>query len=238
MNTFSISKRISIVALAVSAFWGLNASGQGQPKIATVDLKKVFDGYYQTKQCDVLLQNSGADADKVLAGMLDEYKKGQQEYNKLIESANDQAVSTEEREKRRKTSETKLVDLKDIEKSITQFRKTAETNILEQKARMREKILKNIQEEIDTIAKAGGYTFILDSSALAIFQTPILLYHKGQSDLSDELLGKLNAKAPPGALTPEPKEEKPFVVPPPKTSEKDEKPAAAPTKPANKKKSP
>src|SRR6185503_11122549 len=101
MNIFSISKRISIVAFAVSAFCGLTTFGQGQPKIGTVDLKKVFDGYYRTKQCDVLLQNSGADADKVLAGMLDEYKKGQQEYNKLIESANDQAVSADEREKRK-----------------------------------------------------------------------------------------------------------------------------------------
>ena len=236
MNTFSISKRISIVALAVSAFGGLTTLGQGVPKIATVDLKKVFDGYYRTKQCDVLLQNSGADADKVLAGMLDEYKKGQQEYNKLIESANDQAVSADEREKRRKTAETKVVELKEIEKSITQFRKTAETNILEQKARMRENILKDIQEEINTKAKEGSYSFILDSSALAIFQTPILLYHNGQSDLTDELLSKLNAKAPPGALTAEPKEEKTFVVPPPKTSEKEEKPAVAPTKPPVKKK--
>jgi Skp family chaperone for outer membrane proteins len=236
MNTFSIARRISIVALIASTFCGLTALGQGQPKIGTVDLKKVFDGYYRTKQCDVLLQNSGADADKVLAGMLDEYKKGQQEYNKLIESANDQAVSADEREKRRKTAETKVVELKEIEKSITQFRKTAETNILEQKARMRENILKDIQEEINAIAKAGSYTFMLDSSALAIFQTPILLYNNGQSDISDELLTKLNAKAPPGALTAEPKEEKTFVVPPPKAPEKDEKPAAAPTKPAPKKK--
>ncbi|MSU19806.1 MAG: OmpH family outer membrane protein [Pedosphaera sp.] len=234
MRIFSFSKRISGAATALFALCALAASLQAQPKIATIDLKKVFDGYYKTKQADTLLQGSGADADKVLAGYVDEYRKKQQEYNKLIESANDQAVSADEREKRRKTAESKVSELKEIEQSVTQYRKQAETNILEQKARMRENILKEIQDVINTKAKGGSYTFVFDSSALAFFQTPVILYSAGQNDLTDEVLAQLNITAPAGFFTSEPKEDKTSIAPP-KAPQKDEKPVTAPAKPVKKK---
>ncbi len=236
-KTFLLFRKKARLAFALAAVFGLAATAQAQPKIGIVDLKKVFEGYYKTKQADALLADNGADADKVLGGMFEDYKKGQQDYNKLIESANDQAVSTEEREKRRKSAENKVVELKEIEKSITQYRKEAETRILEQKRRMWENIVREIQDEVTAQAKSGAYTYVIDSSALSAFQTPVFLYNNGQSDLTTEVLAQLNAKAPPGALTAEPKEEKNLIISPPKTSPKEEKPPVTPTpaKPTKKK---
>ncbi|MBM3831749.1 MAG: OmpH family outer membrane protein [Verrucomicrobia bacterium] len=235
MRTFSFAKHTTALALSLLAFCLIAPSLQAQPKIATIDLKKVFDGFYKTKECDTLLQASGADADKVLANMLEEHKKKQQEYNKLIESANDQAVSADEREKRRKSGETKLAELKEIEQSVMQFRRQAETNIMEQKQRMRENILKLIQDVINSKASAGNFTFVFDRSALAFFQTPVLLYTNGQNDLTEEVIRQLNSTAPPGFFTSDKdKEEKPLAAPP-KAAEKEEKPSLAPSKATKKK---
>src|SRR5262245_54729754 len=68
-------------------------------KIGLVDLKRVFDGYYKTKQADAQLKERVADSEKVLKGMVDDYQKSQEDYKKLIDSSNDQAVSADEREK-------------------------------------------------------------------------------------------------------------------------------------------
>src|SRR5262249_37445130 len=77
------------------------STAYAQPKIATVDLRKVFEGYYKTKQADSQLRERGADAEKQYKSMLDDYTKANDEYKKLVESANDQAVSSEERDKRK-----------------------------------------------------------------------------------------------------------------------------------------
>ena len=82
-----------------------SAAAQAQPKIATVDLRKIFEGYYKTKQADAQLRERGADAEKQYKGMLDDYQKANEDYKKLVESANDQAVSSEERDKRKKSAE-------------------------------------------------------------------------------------------------------------------------------------
>ena len=172
-----------------------------QPKIAMVDLKKVFDNYYKTKQADVRLKEDASDSDKTLKGMVDDYQKANEEYKKLIDSANDQAVSSDEREKRKKTAETKLLEIQDLEKNVTQFRRQAQMRLEEQKKRLRDNILREIRETVNIKAKAGSFSLVLDTAAETINQTPVILYTSGLNDITDEVLTDINAKAPPGALT-------------------------------------
>src|SRR6478672_6583303 len=107
--------------LLVGVFiFGLAATAQAQPKIATVDLRKIFEGYYKTKQADAQLRERGTDAEKQYSGMLEDYKKANEDYKKLVESANDQAVASEERDKRKKSAEAKVLELNEIEKTLTQ----------------------------------------------------------------------------------------------------------------------
>jgi outer membrane protein len=188
------------VWMALAAICLLPVASMAQPKIATLNLKKVFDSYYKTKQADALLQDQGADADKVLKGWLDDYQKANTEYKKLIEGANDQVVSAEERAKRKKAAEAKVVEISSLEKSITQFKKEATTRIEEQKRRMREKILAELREKIDAKAKARNYTHVLDTGAEGNTFTPILLYAETENDLTEELITEINQSAPAGFL--------------------------------------
>lgn len=238
-NLFPCSGTFWKKALVASACLTLVCSAQAQQKIATIDLKKVFEGYFKTKQADSLLQEHGAEAEKVLKGWLDDYSKANEDYKKLIEGANDQAVSADERDKRKKSAESKFAELSELQKSINQFRNEAKTRIDEQKTRLREKILAELRDAINAKAKLRGFSLVLDVSGLSANNgTQFLLYTDGQNDVSDEVLSELNAKAPPGALTTAPKEETPAVSQP-KIDEKpkDEKPAepSRVTKPAKKK---
>ena len=49
-----------------------------------IDLKKVFDNYYKTKQADGQLRERANDSDKVLKGMRDDFQKAGEEYRKLV----------------------------------------------------------------------------------------------------------------------------------------------------------
>src|SRR3954468_16453109 len=106
-----VTRSLGATLLAACLFLGLASDAQAQPKIATVDLRKIFEGYYKTKQADAQLRDRGTDAEKQYKGMLDDYQKANEDYKKLVESANDQAVSSEERDKRKKSAETKVLEL-------------------------------------------------------------------------------------------------------------------------------
>lgn len=190
--------------LAVSAALILTAlagSVQAQtPKIALIDLKKTFEKYYKTVQADLQLKERATDSEKVLKGMVEDYQKASEEYKKIIDSANDQAVSSDERDKRKKSAEAKVLEIQELEKNIQQFRRQTQGTLDEQKRRLRDQILKVIREEIDKQAKDGNFGLVLDTSAESMNQTPIIVYSANQTDLTDSVLKVLNQNAPPGVL--------------------------------------
>lgn len=179
----------------------LTASVQAQPKIAVVDMKKAFDSYYKTKQAEAQIKERATDSDKVYKGMIEDYKKANDDYRKLIDSSNDQAVSADERDRRKKSAESKLMELQEIEKSVKQFEQQARTSIGEMEKRMRDKIVGEIREVVTARAKAGAYTLVMDLAAVTPYQTPIILYTSGDNDLTDAVIKEINASAPAGALS-------------------------------------
>lgn len=170
--------------------------------IAVVDLKKVFDGYWKTKQADLNLKEKAGELDKRRKDMLTDYEKAGADYKKLVESASDSAVSIEERDKRKKSAEGKLRELQEIEQSITGFDRSARTQLGESQRNMRDKIVAEIREVVNKKARAAGYAAVLDSAAESAVGTPIVLFNASLPDFTDEILAQINATAPAGALAP------------------------------------
>ena len=198
----SILKR-GVIGLCAALSVGMlstPALAQSQ-RMAVVDMKRAFDSYYKTKQAELQIKERAAESDKVYKNMIEDYKKANEDYKKLIDGSNDQAVSLEERDKRKKAAETKLLDLQEIEKSVKQYESQARTTIGAMEKRMRDKIVEEIRAVVDRLSTGGGYAFVIDSAAVTAYQTPILLFNDGKSDLTDAVIKEINATAPPGALS-------------------------------------
>lgn len=168
-----------------------------QDRIATIDLRKVFDGYWKTKQANAALKERGDEMEKELKGLVADFESAKGDYQALLESANDQAVSITERERRKKNAEDKLKQLREDEQTIQQFQRQARTTIEEQQRRMRDNILEEVKASITNKAKAGGFTLVIDTAAETPNRTPVILYSSDPDDLTDAVLGQLNATAPP-----------------------------------------
>lgn len=194
--------RFHRVALSLIALFICTSGALAQPKIALIDLKKVFEGYWMTKQQNAELKETEAEYEKSRRRLMDDHQRSGEEYKKLLEGANDQALSSEERAKRKADAERKVLEIREIEQSITQFERTMRETLLDQTRRMRDRILVKIREVIDVHARNGGYTMVLDTAAMTVNQTPMILYHNGENDLSDAVLTELNATAPISLPTP------------------------------------
>ncbi len=188
---------IIIVTVILSSITGFSANAAQGTKIGIVDLKRLFENYWKTKQANVRLKELRSDMIKEQKAIEDKYKSVSDEYKKILESANDQAVSAEERDKRKKSAEDKLVEIRQIEVAMEQFVKTAGANLSEEERRLRDNIVKELKEAISTKGRAGGFTIILDVSGETANSAPAVLYTNGENDLTEQVLTELNAKAPP-----------------------------------------
>ena len=191
--------RILPVGLAVVLMALLPAAAaEVQQKLGTINLSQVFEGYYKTKQANAQLQESAAELDKEGKGLVESYQRLQEEYKTLLESAQDQAVSVEERDKRKTKAESKLLELRGLEQTIAQFQNQARAQLNEKRLRMRDKVLVEIRDVINAKAKAGAYTMILDVSGESANNNAVLvIYHNGENDLTVPVLTQLNSTAPP-----------------------------------------
>ena len=190
----------------------MSAPAWGEGRLATVDLRKVFDGYWKTKQADAALKDRAADIEKEHKSMLDDWKKAKDDYQALLTEANNQNLSLDERDKRKKSAEDKFKQIKESEDAITQYERQARTTLEEQKKRMRDSILEEIRTTINGKAKAAGYGLVVDTSAESgngspgTPGTPVFLYCSNENDMTETVLSQLNAGAP--AETPKTEEKK------------------------------
>jgi outer membrane protein len=184
-------------ALAMAATLALSA--HAQTKMAVVDLQKVFDGYWRTKQADTQLKERANDLEKARAGMVDDYKKANEEFKKVLDSISDPSASNDEKDKRKQDAEKRRVDIAGIEQNIRTFDENSRKSILDQQKRMRDSVLRDIRGVVEEKAKSAGYQTVLDTAALSLNQTPVVVYTSlvgSADDLSDSVLKALNANAP------------------------------------------
>ena len=165
-------------------------------KVATVDMRKLFDGYWKTKQAENALNDRKAELAKEDRSFIDGLKKDRDEYQKLLDGANDQAISADEREKRKQAAADKYKQITDSGTTIAQFERQAQATLVEQSQRMRANILNEIKAAVAAKTKAAGYAIVFDVASETVNQTPIILYSSGENDLTSAVLAQLNAGAP------------------------------------------
>lgn len=186
--------RYGVAALVVTMLAGGSALAEG--RIATVDMRKVFEGYWKTKQARASMEERKAEMEKDHTTMMGDWKKLKEEYEAARVKAGDQAVSAEEHEKRQKTAEEKLKKVKDAEESLVSFEKTVRSTTEEQIRRMHDNILEEIRSVLSAKAKAAGYALVLDVAGDSVNGIPVVLYDSGENEITSAVLEQLNAAAP------------------------------------------
>jgi outer membrane protein len=189
-------KLLKTLILSLVLLGGTSAFAQ-QYKIATVDLGRMFTNYWKTKQAQVVIDGMKSDIESKGRDLMTTFNKSKEEYQKMMDSVNDPAVSPEARDKRKKAAEDKLKDLKDQDDTLTQFTREQQTRLDEQLKRTRDNIVSEIRVAVTARAKMDGYTLVIDSAAISANGTPVVLYTlPNENDITEPVLKQLNVGAP------------------------------------------
>lgn len=135
MNIHTLKALLIAATLMVAS-----ASAHAQVKMGIVDLRKVFDGYYKTREADTKIKGEASELEKTAKGMLEDYRKSNEDIKGLVEAAGDSAISTDEKQKRRKAAD-KLLEIRNLEQQVQQYQRQSEATLLEKRKRMRDQIL-------------------------------------------------------------------------------------------------
>jgi outer membrane protein len=191
MFSFSPMKNLRLTLLTVVLLAATAFSASAQTKVANVDMKKIFNGYWKTKQASTALENRKSELRKEIKDMADGLDKAQNDYKQLLDQSNDQAISTDEREKRKDAAISKAKEINNSKVALEQFQRQAEAQLADQSQRMSGNLVTEIQKAVADKAKAGGYTLVLNSAT-----TEVVVYADNQADITDAVLSQLNAGAP------------------------------------------
>ncbi len=180
----------ALLVLALLAAPGLGLTAHAQTKIATVDMRKLLNGYWKTKQANAALETRKTDLRKELKDMADGLDKAQTDYKQLLTQSDDPTISDVERSRRKQAVSEKGKQINDSKAAYEQFSRQAEVQLQDQVQRMTSNLLADIQAAIKTKAKLAGYSLVLNSTSDSV------IYDKGDADMTADVLAQLNAGAP------------------------------------------
>jgi outer membrane protein len=193
--------RMMVPAVLLLTF--LSGTALAQTKVATVDLQKLFDNYWKTRQANAAIQDQLTQQAKDEASWKDDLKKATDKYQQDLAQANDPAISADERDRRKQAAAEELKQLQQRQAAIDLTARTAQARMADQSQHMSEKIRADIMADIAAAAKAGGYAIVLNTAAEGInigagrITVPsAVVYNVSEIDLTDTVLKQLNAGAP------------------------------------------
>ena len=168
------------------------ASAQAMVKIGSVNMKKVFESYFKTKDAEQRINEARNAAKKELDERMEGYQKGVGEVQKMNEEINSPAISKETKETKSKTRDERVAELKGMEREVQEFRATREKQLQEQSARMRQGIVDDINKVVLDKVRAESYDLVVDPSGMSLNGVAVVMFAKESYDFTPDVVTALN----------------------------------------------
>lgn len=182
--------------VAAAAFCAASPTAHAQMKLGIVDMNSVFTSYYKTKDAEAKINEARAGAKKELDERLETLKKSMDEINKINTEVEKPELSKDGKEKAMKNRDEKVMEARNLDKEIAEFRSNRERQLQEQFLRMRKDIIDDIMKVVNDKVSNGAYDLVLDKSGASMGQIPIVLYSRKDLDFSQTIITELNKTAP------------------------------------------
>ena len=195
-----MKKVVLPLVAALLTFGAAQSASAQQIKLGTVDMKKVFESYYKTKDAEARINEARNAAKKELEDRIDTAKKLNEEVGRLNEEMQKPELSNDEKQQKSNVRDEKINELKTMEREIREFQATREKQLQEQSVRMRGGIVDEINKVIADKVKSDQYDLVLDKSGPSLNGVPIVLFAKEAWDFTNDVVTVLNKNR--GSVTP------------------------------------
>jgi Skp family chaperone for outer membrane proteins len=159
---------------------------------ALVDMNQIFKNYNKTKDAESRINEAKNAAKREYDDRADAYKKELAEVNSLNRQLDSSTLNSNAKAKLVKEREDKIASIKKMEGDINEFRKSREKQLQEQALRLREGLVKDINNFIDQKYVKRQERMVLDISGMTLNGVQWAVFSRGIPDLSNDIIADLN----------------------------------------------
>lgn len=204
-----MKKHLIIPLLSLVLSFGFTGTAFAELKIGSVDMKKIFESYWRTKDAETKMSETRA----TLKRDLDERNEKRKELQDKIEKLNDEVrkpeLSKDKAAAKMKEREEKIAEWQNMMRELQQYQQEKEKQLADQTLRIRNGLVEEIKKIVDEKVKAASYDLVFDTSGNSINNVPVIMYAKESYDFTKEVIEKLNADRPKAAAPEKPADPKP-----------------------------
>lgn len=146
MNNLKLIVVILVVAMSTSVF------GQKAVKIGHINSNELLSAMPERAKIQTELETYANDLRSTLEIMRKEYETKIQEFQAKQDVMTDVIKNS------------KVKEITDLEKRITEFQQTAEADLQKKEQELLQPVIDKAKDAINTVAKENAYTYVLDSS--------------------------------------------------------------------------
>lgn len=176
----------ALVAVTVSA---------ASPRIAVVDLRRVFKEYYKSRIAEEFIKQQAESARLYLGQLTKQLEALRADARRLGTNAMNQALDPALKAKADADAAAALRKVAEKEAEIKLYTGERAREIQELEQRRRAEIIADIRAEVSRRAVVGGYELVLDSSGMTTNDLPAVLVFPAKNDISNAVIRELNRNA-------------------------------------------
>lgn len=191
-----MKKNLTIKLLSLVLSLAFAGTAFAELKIGSVDMKKVFESYWRTKEAETKMSETRATLKRDLDERLEKRKELQDAIEKLNEEVKKPELSKETALKKTKERDEKIGEWQTMMRELQAYQMEKEKQLQDQTLRIRNGIVDEIRKVVDDEVKSVGYDLVFDVSGYSINNVPVVLYAKESYDFTKVIIEKLNASRP------------------------------------------
>jgi outer membrane protein len=204
----------SLFACAAIALTAVTAHAQTAPKIVVVDLAKLFDNHWKTKEQQAKLQADEAKAQDQLAAITKDGNALVEQFKELDEQSKNPTATADAKAKAQGEAQKKYDEIQQKRSEQQQFVNTTKQTLQQRFQNFKTLMLEEITKAATEIAKKHGATLLLDKSGPTLVGVSNVLYFDPSYDITEEVMTELNKDAPPASATTAPTTSAPSTTAP------------------------
>ncbi|WP_309387612.1 OmpH family outer membrane protein [Cerasicoccus frondis] len=179
------------ILITLLAFGAMSvAFAQNSPVILTVNVAKLYDGYWKAKEAEAKFQSSIENAQQEIQTMISEGMQMTESLQELQAESSSPAISDERKKEIAAEAQEKIKTIQQKERDVNQFRQTTDRQLQQRRQAITELHLSDIQAVVTEVAKSKGADLVLNTQGLAV------VYSSEAMDITDDVMTKLNADKP------------------------------------------
>lgn len=161
-------------------------------KIAVIDMAHVFQNYEKTKINELKLQQQAEVYRTYTIRLKETFDQCKREFETLRDASQNVSLTEAERESKRLAAQEKYMELQAREAEFKQYTQEKQNQMREAYDTMRNAILKEINQTIQSKCMIEGIALVLDKSGKSFNDIPLIVYSIPSLDLTKSVLDELN----------------------------------------------